>query len=295
MIWFSAKTVLGAAFKLLLAAAIIHFTLELVTGPSPGWVESNEHFWRWLAALLVGDFGTSRTLDAPVATLLLERLAVTAPLIGLALLLAGALGVGLGYAAARSGGGVDRALMALTRAVTTLPSLWIALMLVLTVATTLHWLPTGGFVVWTSNPAMSLVSLLLPAFALALPAAAAIAAALRDAMQEARNAPYFRAALARGLSAEQALRQHARRNITTRVLERATPAIVALLPASVIVEAVFYLPGLGRLLLDGAVAGDAPVVRAGLSVFILGLLIVWAALRIGRAFSDPRLWRRTAT
>ena len=174
MIWFSTKTVLGAALKLLLAAAVVFFALDLVSGEPSGWATANERFWHWLGMLFGGNFGSSRALDAPVGALLAQRLAVTLPLIGLALVVAGVAGVGMGYAAGRADGITDRALTALAKVIGTLPGLWIALILVLVFATSLHWLPSGGFVQWTSNPAMSVASLLLPAIALALPTSASV-------------------------------------------------------------------------------------------------------------------------
>jgi ABC-type dipeptide/oligopeptide/nickel transport system permease component len=293
MIWFAAKTVFGAALKLMIAAAVVFFALELGAGDA-GWAAANGRFWHWIGMMLLGDFGRSHALDAAVGGLILEGLAVTVPLIVLALVLAGALGVALGYAAGRGAGIVDRGLTWLAKVLATLPGLWIALLLILIFAATLHWLPAGGFVVWASNPAMSLVSLLLPALALALPAAGIVAMALRDAMKDARAAGFFRAALARGLSDAEVFRRHALPNVVAHVLDRAGPAMVLVVPASALVETVFYLPGMGRLLLDAVVARDVPVVEAGLVIFILGLLLLSVIVRVGRALVDTRLWRRTA-
>jgi peptide/nickel transport system permease protein len=293
MIWFVAKTVLGAAFKLLVAAAIIFFALDLVSGETLGLGAANGRFWHWIGSVLGGGFGTSKALGQPVGGLILERLAVTAPLLGLALIMAGALGVGLGYVAGRNNRAIAGAIASAGKGLAAVPGLWLALMLVLIFGTLLRWLPAGGFVAW-SNPPMSIVSLLLPAFALALPTGGTIAAALCEATAEARGAAYFRAALARGAGAEQAFRRHALPNIVVRVLDQAGPSLMLMLPASVIVETVFYLPGLGRLLLDAATARDAAVVEAGLLVVILGLLLVAIALKVGRAVVDQRAWRRTA-
>ena len=295
MIWFAVKTLLGAALKLLLAVAIIFFALELASRAAPGPASANVRFWHWLGMLSLGDFGQSGTPAVAIRGLILQRLSVTLPLVLLAYMLVAILGVGLGYPAGRSAGFGDRAAMGFARLLTIVPALWLALLLILVFAALLHWLPAGGFVVWTSNVGLSLLSLLLPALALALPSAGMVAIVLRDAMKEATAAPYFRASLARGLSDEQAFRRHALPNIMACVLDRAGPALLLILPVSILVESVFYLPGLGRLLLDAVAAHDVPMVEAGLVIVILGLLLVGVVLRIGRGLVDKRLWRGAPT
>lgn len=293
MIWFVAKTVAGAMLKLFLGTAIVFFALELGAPGGAGWEGVNARFWPWLGQLLLGNFGTSRAA-AVIGGLLLDRLAVTLPLIVFALVLAGAIGIGLGWLAGRKRGALATLLTGAAKGLTALPDLWVGLLLILTFGAALRWLPTGGFVAWTSSPGMSLVSLLLPALALALPLAGVIASTLRDAMLAAREADYYRAAMARGLNDDEIFRRHALPNIAVRMLDAVGPAIALTVPGAIIVETVFYLPGMGRLLLDGATTGDTAVVEAGLFLLMLGLLVVTTGIRLGRALVDSRLWNKVA-
>ena len=231
-------------------------------------------------------FGNLDLGSAPIGA----ALAVTLPLILIALILSAALGVGLGiWAARRPGSLVDRALGALLRIGDAVPSLWLGTLLVLLFSATLRWLPAGGFVPWQVNPLVALTSLILPALALALPQAARLGSMVRRALVDAQTAPYLVAAEARGMTADAAMRRHGLRNALLAVLGALGPQITTLIAGALVVENVFYLSGLGRLLFDAVAARDLASVRAAALVLIVLLAGAVLVARLGAGWADPRV------
>ena len=217
-------------------------------------------------------------------------LAVTLPLILIALILSAALGAGLGiWAARRPGSLVDRALGALLRIGGAVPSFWLGTLLVLLFSATLRWLPAGGFVPWQVNPLVALSSLILPALALALPQAARLGSMVRRALVDAQTAPYLVAAEARGLTADAAMRRHGLRNALLAVLGALGPQVTTLIAGALVVENVFYLSGLGRLLFDAVAARDLGSVRAAALVLIVLLAGAALMVKLGAGWADPRV------
>ena len=230
---------------------------------------------------LFGNFGS-----APIGA----ALAVTLPLILIALILSAALGAGLGiWAARRPGSLVDLALRALLRIGGAIPSFWLGTLLVLLFSATLRWLPAGGFVPWQVNPLVALSSLILPALALALPQAAWLGSMVRRALVDAQTAPYLVAAEARGLTADAAMRQHGLRNALLAVLGALGPLVTTLIAGALVVENVFYLSGLGRLLFDAVAARDLGSVRAAALVLIVLLAGAVLLAKLGAGWADPRV------
>lgn len=253
------------------------------------------NFFGWLGHMLIGDFGVSRSAGGSVGGLIAARLAVTVPLALLAMLLTGLIGAGLGALAALRPDSVgDRSIVVLAALVMAAPSFWLGMVLVLVFAGGLHWLPSGGFVPWQQNFGGALVSLLLPALALALPVGCALAVEVRDALVEARRSPYLLADRARGISATDAFRHDGLPAATLAVLMPAIPMAVAIVLGTVIVENVFYLPGLGRLILDAVTARDLTLVAGALVVLVLLLCGTTFAMRVGFAWADPHR-RKAAT
>ena len=169
------------------------------------------------------------------------------------------------------------------------PNFWLGMVLVLAFATGLHLLPPGGFVPWGDNFGGALVSLILPALALALPAAAVLAIATRDALVEARTAGYAIAAQARGLTAHEAFTTHGLRTASLPVLQALAVQCAAIVAGTVIVENVFYVPGLGRLILDALNAHDLAIVGGGLVVLVLLISGTMFLLQLALVWADPRL------
>ncbi|RDE05276.1 ABC transporter permease subunit [Sphingomonas aracearum] len=244
---------------------------------------------RWMAELVRGDFGTSYTYRVPVAGLLAERLAVSLPLALLATLLSVAIGVPAGYLAARRRGGwTDVAFSWAARLGIAVPSFWLALVLLLVFAVRLHWVPAGGFPGW-SSPGAALAALVLPLVALAVPQAAILARVTRGALLAAMEQDYLRTARAKGLSRDATLWRHALPNALGPAVTVLGLQVPFLLAGSAIIENVFFLPGLGRLVLQAVAQRDLVVVQA-VVVLLVGMTVLASFLAdLAAAWLDPRL------
>lgn len=230
-------------------------------------------YLRWAGGLLTLHLGTSLTYDIPVSQLLSDRLAVTLPLAALTLLLSAVLGLPAGVAAAaRQGRLSDTAIMLAVQLFKAVPDFWGGVMLILVFALSLHWLPPGGFPGWQA-PGRALLSLLLPALALALPQAAILARFMRSSTLDALGRDFVRTARAKGLSRTAALWRHAVPNALVPVLTLAGVQLPLLLTGTIIVENVFNLPGIGRLVLD-AINGRDLVVVQDLVVLLVAVVVL---------------------
>lgn len=252
--------------------------------------------WRylhWVAGLLTGDLGTSYTYRVPVAGLVLERLQVSLPLTVYALILSTALALPAGMlAAARRGRAADVTIMGITQFGIAVPNFWFAMLLVLLFALRLHWLPAGGFPGWTAGLWPGLRALTLPAVALALPQAAILARVMRSALIDTLGQDFIRTARAKGLSQGHAVRHHALRNALIPVLTILGLQFSFLLAGAIIIENVFYLPGLGRLIFQGITQRDLIVVQSVVMLLVAAVIVVNFAVEIAYALVDPRLRRR---
>ncbi|WP_103173100.1 ABC transporter permease [Paracoccus sp. SY] len=245
----------------------------------------------WLGAILQGDFGTSFTYKTPVAPMIGERLQVSLPLAVLALVLAVALALPVGlHAAAQRGRVGDGLAMGAAHLGIALPNFWLAMLLVLVFAVHLRWLPAGGFPGW-SDPLAALRSLMLPAIALALPQAAILARVLRSSLVETMGQDYIRTARAKGLSRGQTLRRHALRNALIPVLTILGMQFSFLLAGAIIIENVFYLPGLGRMIFQAITQRDLIVVQSAVLVLVAAVIAVTFLVDLAYAAVDPRLRR----
>jgi ABC-type dipeptide/oligopeptide/nickel transport system permease component/ABC-type transport system substrate-binding protein len=248
----------------------------------------------WLGGLLTGDFGTSYTYRVPVGALLAERLAVSLPLALLATLLSIVIGIPAGYLAARRrGGAVDTILAWAARLGIALPSFWLAILLVLVFSVTLRWVAAGGFPGWSAGIGPALGALALPTLALAVPQAAILARVTRGALIGTMAQDYVRTARAKGLSHDAALLRHALPNALGPVLTVLGLQVPFLLAGSAIIEAVFFLPGVGRLVLQAIAQRDLIVVQS--VVVVLVAVTVFASFLVDVAYAvvDPRLRDRS--
>ncbi len=243
----------------------------------------------WLGGMLTGDFGISYTYKVPVADLVADRLLISLPLAGLALLLSTVVAMPIGLlAAARRGRPADYMVMGGTQLGIAVPNFWFAMLLVLAFA--LHWrvFPAGGFPGW-GDPLMALRALTLPAVALALPQAAILARVLRSALIETLGQDYIRTARAKGLSGAQALTRHALRNAMIPVLTILGMQFSFLLAGAIIIENVFYIPGLGRLIFQAITQRDLIVVESVVMILVFAVILVTFLTDIAYAAVDPRL------
>ncbi|WP_423207430.1 ABC transporter permease [Paracoccus yeei] len=246
---------------------------------------------RWLGGVLTGDLGQSLTYKTPVGGMILERMQVSLPLALMALAVAVAIAFPLGtLSAARHGRVADTALMAGAQIGISLPNFWFAMLLVLVFAVDLRWLPAGGFPGW-DHPLAALRALILPSIALALPQAAILARVLRAALVETLGQDYVRTARAKGLSPRQALLRHALRNASIPVLTILGMQFSFLLAGAIIIENVFYLPGLGRLIFQAITQRDLVVVQGAVLVLVAAVILVTFLVDLAYAAVDPRLRR----
>ncbi|MBP2306032.1 ABC transporter permease subunit [Azospirillum melinis] len=246
-------------------------------------------YLHWAGGLARGDLGVSLTYARPVADLVAERLAVTLPLSLLSLVLSTMLALPLGLlAAARRGRGSDWAVLGFAQLGVSMPSFWIAILLILLFSLTLHWFPAGGFPGWSAGVGPALQALVLPALALAVPEAAILARVTRTAVLDTLGEDHIRTARAKGVGRMAVLLRHALPNALIPVATVLGLQISFLVAGAVVVENVFTLPGLGRLLYQAIGQRDLIVVQGVVVLLALFVVLVNALVDIACALADPR-------
>jgi peptide/nickel transport system permease protein len=249
-----------------------------------------ERYFLWLAGLASGDLGTSYTYGVPVWELVRERIGLSLPLALIAIVLSTLLAIPLGVlAAARRNKAADYGVMGFTQLGIAVPNFWFAILLILLFA--VHWklLPAGGFVGWDAGFWPALRSLLLPAVALALPQAAILARVTRSSVLETLGEDYVRTARAKGLTRRAALWRHALRNALIPVVTIMGLQFSFLLAGTIIIENVFYLPGLGRLIFQAIAQRDLIVVKDLVILLAASVIVVNFVVDLLYAVIDPRL------
>ncbi|MBC7224435.1 MAG: ABC transporter permease [Anaerolineae bacterium] len=239
-------------------------------------------YGRYVWGALRGDLGRSLISGRPVAELVATRLGHTALLavtaLAVALVLGGALGM---LAAARSGGLLDLALMAVSCLGVALPTYWLGLMLILLFALRLGWLPVAG----AGTPA----HLVLPALSLALPTAAMVARLVRASVLDVRDAEYVRTAWAKGLPAWRVWQRHILRNSVIPVVTMVALHLGHLLGGAVVVESIFGWPGVGRLVVQAVLDQDYPVVLGGVLLMAAMYQALNLLVDLAHGWLDPRV------
>ena len=249
-----------------------------------------ERYLGWLRGLLVGELGDSHAYGSPVAGLIAERLQVTVPLALLAMTLTALLAVAAGvYAASRHNRAGDLGVMALTQLGVAVPNFWFAILLILVFSVKLRWFSAGGFPGWGEGAWPALKSLLLPAAALAAVQAAILARITRSAVLDVLREDFVRTARAKGLSRRAALWKHVLRNAMVPVLTVMGLQFAELLAGTIVVENVFYLPGLGRLVFQSIANRDLIVVRNCVMLLAAMVVVVNLVVDLLSAAIDPRL------
>lgn len=249
-----------------------------------------ERYARWILGLLTGDFGKSYTYSVPVSELIAERVVVSLPLALLAMALTVLIAIPAGvFAASHRGRLSDTGVSVLAQIGIAIPNFWFAMLLILVFAVSLGWAPAGGFAGWADGVGPGLASLALPAIALALPQAAILTRVTRSSVLETLGEDYIRTARAKGLTRKMALWRHALRNALIPVVTIMGLQFSFLLAGTIIIENVFYLPGLGRLLFQAIAQRDLIVVK-DLVVLLAGtVVIVNFFVDMAYLVLDPRL------
>ncbi|HHZ10292.1 MAG TPA: ABC transporter permease [Rhizobiales bacterium] len=248
----------------------------------------------WVGGLLTLDLGRSYTYSVPVRDLVAERLVVSLPLAIIALFLSTAIALPVGiFAAARRGRAGDAVSMGAAQLGVAIPNFWFALLLIYTFAVWLRLVPAGGFPGWGGGVWPALKALILPAVALALPQAAILARVTRSALIEVLGEDYIRTARAKGMPRRYVLWRHALRNAMIPVLTILGLQFAFLLAGTIIIENVFYLPGLGRLVFQAITQRDLIVVESVVMLLVAAVIVVNFLVDLSYALVDPRLRIRT--
>jgi peptide/nickel transport system permease protein len=311
MLAFAGRRLIAFVLTLMAAALVIFLMLEVLPGdPAAVTLGLNAapealaalraemgldrpapiRFIGWVGGLVTGDLGLSYTYRVPVAQLIAERMAVTLPLALMAMTLAAAIGVPLGMlAAANHNRPADAAVMVFAQAGLAIPNFWFGLLLVLVFAIGLGWLPAGGFPGWQAGAPAAFRSLALPALALALPQAAILARVTRSAMLDTLQEDFVRTARAKGLSERVTLLRHALRNALIPVVTILGLQFSVLIAGAIIIENVFALPGLGRLVFQSIAQHDLIVVKDLVMLFAALAILVNFIVDLLYGVIDPRL------
>ena len=229
----------------------------------------------WLKNIILhGNFGRSINYDLPIAQLIASRLLVTGPLAGLAILFTIIISIPLGiYAAIHHNRPGDYGTMIFSQLGLAIPEFWTGILLILGFAVHWHLFPAGGFTPWKEAPLETFRSLFLPALALGLTRAAVITRLTRSSMLEVLREDYIKTAWSKGLPPRSVIYKHALRNASISVVTILGLQLGYLLAGTIIIETVFYLPGMGRLLMNAIFQRDLPVVQ-GVVLFIAAVIVL---------------------
>ena len=265
------------------SSAATRHQLGLDAGPA-------QRYLLWVKGMLHGDFGRSFTYRVPVRDLIVERLQVSLPLAALALLFATAIAFPVGFiSAARRGRISDAVLTGVTQLGLAIPNFWLGMLLVMLFAVRLHWVSAGGFPGWDAGLFAGLGAITLPALALAMPQAAILARVLRGSLIDTLQQDYIRTARAKGAGEWRVLWHHALPNALVPVLTIVGMQFSFLLAGGVIIENVFFLPGLGRLVFQAIVQRDLIVVQSVVVMLVFAVVSVTFLVDLAYVLVNPSL------
>jgi len=308
---FLVKRVIALVLTLLVATLVVFVMLEILPGdPAALMLGINAEtdtlnalreqmglnrpilvrYFTWVGDLATGNLGISYTYDVPVSELILSRVTVSLPLALLAMTLSTLIAIPMGIiAASHHNKPMDFLVMSFSQLGIAIPNFWFAMLLTLVFSVTLRWLPAGGFAGWDAGIIPALKSLLLPTIALALPQAAILARVTRSALLEVLGEDFIRTARAKGVTPQGALWKHALRNALIPVVTIMGLQFSFLLAGTIIIENVFYLPGIGRLIFQAISQRDLIVVKN--LVIILAGTVIMINFFVDLLYSviDPRL------
>jgi peptide/nickel transport system permease protein len=247
-------------------------------------------YLEWIGRAARGDLGRSIQYDVPVTSLIVSRMNVTLPLTLLAagLMVVTAVPVGV-FAATHHRRWGDYVAMTLSQLGVAVPAFWAGLLLVLLFSVKLGWVRSGGFDGWSEGVWPALRALILPAAALGFFQFAVLARTTRSAVLEVLREEYVKTARAKGVAERGVLFRHALRNAMIPVITVAGIQLGQLMAGSIVLETVFYLPGLGRLAIGAISARDLPVVQ-GVVLFVASVIVVInVAVDVLYGWLDPRI------
>lgn len=249
-----------------------------------------ERLLEWTLGVLQGDLGRSILLQRPVSEAIAERLPVTLALSAYAMAITLVAGVGLGVAAAvRQNTIVDQLCMIVALLGVSLPNVWLAILFVMFFSVHLGWFPTGGYVPFAQGWWGAIVALTLPAVALALTQVGLLARMARSTMLEVLRQDYVQTAWAKGLPGRLVIVKHALKNTMIPLVTVLGIVLSLSLSGTVVIETIFSLPGMGRLIVNAIQRRDYPVIQGGLLLTATALVLVNLAVDLLYAWLDPRV------
>lgn len=247
-------------------------------------------YLNYMKGFFTGDLGRSITYEVSVTSLILQRLQVTIPLAILSILFAIVFSIPSGiYASLHRNRIGDYGVMVLSQIGLAIPAFWAGILLILLFAVTLHWLPAGGFQSWQSHPIGALKSLLLPALSLGFVRAAVLARMTRSSMLEVLGEDFIRTARSKGLPRRIVVYKHAFRNAIIPVVTLIGLQTGDLLAGAIIIENVFHLPGVGRLVFEAIGQRDLPVIQGVVLLIAAMIVVINFVVDLAYRYLDPRI------
>jgi peptide/nickel transport system permease protein len=244
----------------------------------------------WLVGIFHGDLGKSIYYHEDVGKLLLERFPVTLYLGLLAYILSSVGGIALGgLAAIRRGTWIDTLATTVANVGITIPVFWLGIMMIYLFGLELDWLPIAGFTSPLDDFWLSTKQAIMPVICLAITGLAYVARQMRSSMLEVIRQDYIRTAWSKGLSERVVINKHALKNSLIPVITLLGIGIGLVFGGSVLVETVFAIPGIGRLLVTSVFAQDYVVVQSGTLIIATAIILANLLVDIGYGWLDPRI------
>lgn len=245
---------------------------------------------RWLLGVVRLDLGDSLFLDMPVSQAIRDRIVPTLQLALYSMAIALVIGVPAGIIAAiRQNSWFDHVFRLVSIGGIAVADFFLGMLLILVFAVTLNWLPSGGYVAFSTDPLRHLTSMLLPSLALGVSIAGLPARLIRSTMLDVLHEDYIRTAIAKGLSPNDVAVRHALRNALMPAVTVLGYTLGDVLGGAVVVETVFNLPGMGQLVVDSIARRDFPIIQGIVMVIAVGYLVTNLLVDVLYVYLDPRL------
>lgn len=247
-------------------------------------------YFRWLSGFVKGDFGSSYSYSMPVQDLISGKLAITAALSGMSFVMVLAISLPIGVVLARFAHSIpDRIIMVVNQIIMSIPPFFIGIIFTYVFGLMFKFFTPGDFIQHSENASEFWGYLVFPALAIALPKSAMVIKLLRSSMVREMSEDYVRTAYSRGNSRWQVLRSHVMRNAIIPVVTFLAVTLVDIIAGSIIIEQVFAIPGIGRLLLTSIIGRDLPVVQTIIMIISIAVITVNYIADISYKYIDPRI------
>ena len=247
-------------------------------------------YFEWVWGVIRGDWGASLISSQDVFPQIRSRLSFTAQLAGLSWLLSLAIGIPMGVISALKRNSIrDIAVTGFAVSGIALPNFWLGMLMIIFFGVWLGWLPTGGYTSFQDSPIDWARKMIMPTITLGTALSAVTMRQMRAALLEVMREDYIRTARAKGLMESRVVLLHAMKNSLLPVITLSTLQLGTLVGGTVVTETVFFLPGIGKFIVDAVIAKDFLVVQMGLMVLTLGVLVANLIADMSYAFLDPRI------